>query len=108
MQLVLTLMRNLLDIQDMSLQKFAVNEVTRGLSIRDNLLEHLFEENVMDLLLALAQHISGPSGLLRQDSVLFLEIFHHIFWGQSPEKIARANGSKASVFLSFKPSKFVC
>ncbi|MCO5566400.1 hypothetical protein L7F22_020077 [Adiantum nelumboides] len=93
-QLVLTLMRNLVEIQELSLQKMAVNESMRLLSIRDKLLEHLFEENVMDLLLALAQHISGPTGLLRQDSVLFLEIFHHIFWRQSPEKVAKANSSK--------------
>ncbi|KAI5080095.1 hypothetical protein GOP47_0005574 [Adiantum capillus-veneris] len=103
-QLVLTLMRNLVEIQDLSLQKVAVNESMRVISIRDKVLEHLFEENVMDLLLALAQHISGPTGLLRQDSILFLEIFHHVFWGQSPEKLATANNSKLLVKRQKKPS----
>ncbi|KAH7442845.1 hypothetical protein KP509_02G004400 [Ceratopteris richardii] len=94
-QLVLTLMRNLLEVQDLSFQKVAVNESMRVLSTRDKLLEHLFEENVMDLLLALAQYISGSKGPVRQDCTLFLEIFHHIFWGQSPEKIVRESDQKA-------------
>ena len=55
----------------------------------------------MDLLLALAYYLSGPVALLKQDSLLFLEIFHHIFWGQSPEKIARVNDSNPRVSYSF-------
>ena len=94
-------MRNLLDIQDVSVQKIVAPDNIRVLSIRDKLLEHLFEENVMDLLLALAYYLSGPVALLKQDSLLFLEIFHHIFWGQSPEKIARINDSNPRVSYSF-------
>jgi hypothetical protein len=94
---VLTLIRNLLDIQDASAQKIVASENLRVLAIRDQMLEHLFEENVMDLLLALAYYVSGPAPLLKQDSLLFLEIFHHIFWFQSPEKIARVNDPNSRV-----------
>lgn len=90
-QLVLTLVRNLLDIQDLPTQTALVVESSKVLSIRDELLEHLFQENIMDLLVALAHHVAGSHGHLCQDNLLFLEIFHHIFWGQSPEKIAGAN-----------------
>ena len=51
-------------------------------------LEHLFHENVMDLLLPPTQHVFGWHGLLKQDNLLLLEIFHYIFLGQHPELVA--------------------
>ncbi|KAL7106996.1 hypothetical protein ACP275_06G026300 [Erythranthe tilingii] len=90
-QLVLTLFRNILAIQDISTQLIAGGSATQFLSIRDRFLELLFEENVMDLILVLSQHTGGSHGYLRHDNLLLLEIFHNIFKGQEPELIAKAN-----------------
>ncbi|EYU25177.1 hypothetical protein MIMGU_mgv1a000309mg [Erythranthe guttata] len=90
-QLVLTLFRNILAIQDISTQLIAGGSATQFLSIRDRFLELLFEENVMDLILVLSQHTGGSHGYLRHDNLLLLEIFHNIFKGQEPELIAKEN-----------------
>ncbi|XP_057950492.1 uncharacterized protein LOC131145435 isoform X2 [Malania oleifera] len=89
-QLVLTLFRNVLAIQDISLFQKAVGSATQFLSLRDKFLELLFDENVMDLILVLAQHVGGSHGYLRPDNLLLLETFHYIFMGQEPDLIARA------------------
>ncbi|KAI3458065.1 hypothetical protein Pfo_014728 [Paulownia fortunei] len=95
-QLVLTLFRNILAIQDISTQQIAGGSATQFLSLRDRFLELLFQENVMDLILVLSQHTGGSHGYLRQDNLLLLEIFYNIFKGQEPELIAKAylKGSK--------------
>ncbi|KAL0400652.1 UNVERIFIED_CONTAM: hypothetical protein Slati_4095100 [Sesamum latifolium] len=95
-QLVLTLFRNLLAIQDMSTQQKAGGSATQFLALRDRFLELLFQENVMDLILVLSQHTGGSHGYLRQDNLLLLEVFYYIFKGQEPELIAKAylKGSK--------------
>lgn len=89
-QLVLTLFRNLLAIQDISTQQKAAGSATQFLFIRDRFLELLFQENVMDLILVLSQHAGGSQGYLRQDNLLLLETYYHIFKGQDPELIAKA------------------
>lgn len=89
-QLVLTLFRNVLAIQDISTQQKAAGSATRFLFIRDRFLELLFQENVMDLILVLSQHTGGSQGYLRQDNLLLLETYYHIFKGQDPELIAKA------------------
>ncbi|CAI9092343.1 OLC1v1027545C1 [Oldenlandia corymbosa var. corymbosa] len=88
-QLVLTLFRNLLAIQEISTQQKAGGSATEYLSVRDRFLELLFEENVMEVLLALTQSIGGSYRYFRQDNFLLLETFHYIFMGQEPELIAR-------------------
>ncbi|KAA8539990.1 hypothetical protein F0562_026682 [Nyssa sinensis] len=95
-QLVLTLFRNILAIQDISMLHVAGGSATQFLSLRDRFLELLFHENVMDLILVLTQHVGGSCGYLRQDNLLLLEIFHYIFMGQDKELIAKAylKGSK--------------
>ncbi|KAL0321504.1 UNVERIFIED_CONTAM: hypothetical protein Scaly_2446800 [Sesamum calycinum] len=97
-QLVLTLFRNLLAIQDISTQQKAGGSATQFLALRDRFLELLFQENVMDLILVLSQHTGGSHGYLRQDNLLLLEVFYYIFKGQEPELIAKAylKGSKFS------------
>ncbi|XP_062120286.1 topoisomerase 1-associated factor 1 [Humulus lupulus] len=92
-QLILTLFRNLLAIQEISLQQKAVGTATHFLSLRDRFLELLFRENVMDLIIVITQHFGG---YLRQDNLLLLEIFHYIFLGQEPELVSKAHlkGSK--------------
>lgn len=87
-QLVLTLFRNLLAIRDPSPQQMTGRSNSQFLFLRDGFLEHLFHENVMDLLLALTQHVAGSHGFLKQDNLLLLEIFHYIFLGQHPELVA--------------------
>lgn len=57
----------------------------------------------MDLILVLSQHTGGSQGYLRQDNLLLLEVFYHIFKGQEPELIAKAclKGSKVCFLLFF-------
>ncbi|CAK9176951.1 unnamed protein product [Ilex paraguariensis] len=95
-QLVLTLFRNILAVHDISTQQKAGGSATQFLSLRDRFLEVLFQENVMDLILVLSQHVDDSCGYLRHDNLLLLETFHYIFMGQDPELIAKANlcGSK--------------
>ncbi|XP_028088509.1 protein timeless homolog [Camellia sinensis] len=89
-QLVLTLFRNILAIQDIPLHEKAGGSATQFLSLRDKFLELLFRENATDLILVLTQHIGGSCGYIRQDNLLLLETFHYIFIGQEPELIAKA------------------
>ncbi|RVW94521.1 Protein timeless-like [Vitis vinifera] len=90
-QLVLTLFRNILAIQDISLQQKAGESASQFLSLRDRFLELLFNENVMDLILVITQNVGGSSKYFRQDNLLLLEIFHYIFMGQEPELLAKAH-----------------
>ncbi|XP_012090145.1 protein timeless homolog isoform X2 [Jatropha curcas] len=90
-QLVLTLFRNMLAIQDISLPQKVGGSACHLLSLRDKFLELLFHENVMDLIVIINQEVCGSRGYLRQDNLLLLEIFHYIFMGQEPEMIAKAH-----------------
>ncbi|XP_073109120.1 uncharacterized protein [Elaeis guineensis] len=96
-QLVLTLFRNLLAIQEITLQQKTSGLATRFLCLTDRFLELMFQENVMDLILVLTQHIDS-SAYLQHDNLLLLEIFHYIVLGWDPELIARASrqGSKVN------------
>ncbi|BFG23444.1 hypothetical protein CerSpe_097180 [Prunus speciosa] len=87
-QLVLTLFRNILAVQEISLQQKAGGTASQFVSLRDRFLELLFHENVMDLVLVITQHIGDSRSYLCQDNLLLLEIFHYIFMGQEPELIA--------------------
>ncbi|KAH7853622.1 hypothetical protein Vadar_004796 [Vaccinium darrowii] len=89
-QLVLTLFRNILAVQEIPPHQKAGASASQFLSLRDKFLELLFRENVMDLILVLTQHIGGSSSYLRQDNLLLLETFHYILMGQEPELIAKA------------------
>ncbi|MBA0564099.1 hypothetical protein Golob_009057, partial [Gossypium lobatum] len=86
-QLVLTLFRNILSIQDIS----SLQKAGQFLSLRDRFLELLFRENVMDLIIVITQQIGGSRGYLRQDNLLLLDIFHYIFMGQDPELLGKAH-----------------
>ncbi|KAK9145270.1 hypothetical protein Sjap_005173 [Stephania japonica] len=90
-QLVVTLFRNILAIQDISMQIKASGSATQFLSLRDRFLELLFHENVTDLILVLVQHVGGSSGYLRQDNLLLLETLYYMFLCQDPELIAKAS-----------------
>ena len=90
-QLVLTLFRNILAVQEIPLQQKSGGFATEYLSLRDRFLELLFRENVMDIILVISQYVGGSSVYLQQDNLLLLEIFHYIFMGQDPELIVRAN-----------------
>uniref|UniRef100_A0ACD5TDG3 Uncharacterized protein n=1 Tax=Avena sativa TaxID=4498 RepID=A0ACD5TDG3_AVESA len=98
-QLVLTLFRNLLAIQEITLPQKASGEATQLLFLADRFLELMFQENMMDLILVLTQHIDEPSGYLKHENLLLLEIFHYLFLGRDPELIAkvRTEGSKDQV-----------
>ncbi|KAM3412917.1 hypothetical protein ACQJBY_004216 [Aegilops geniculata] len=98
-QLVLTLFRNVLAIQEITLPQKASGEATQLLYLADSFLELMFKENMMDLILVLAQHIDEPSGYLKHENLLLLEIFHYLFLGRDPELIAkvRPKGSKEQV-----------
>ncbi|KAI3987920.1 hypothetical protein MKX01_021034 [Papaver californicum] len=87
--LVLTLFRNILAIQDISLQQKASGYATQCLFLRDRFIELLFREHVTDLILVLTQHVGGSCSYLRQENFLLLELFHYMFMGQEPELIAK-------------------
>ncbi|TQD81578.1 hypothetical protein C1H46_032816 [Malus baccata] len=89
-QLVLTLFRNILAVQDISQQQKAGGMASQFVSLRDRFLELLFHENVMDIVLVITQHIGDSRSYLCHDNLLLLEIFHYIFMGQEPELIANA------------------
>jgi timeless len=100
-QLVLTLFRNLLAVQEITLPQKASGEATQLLFLADSFLELMFQENMMDLILVLTQHIDEPSGYLKHENLLLLEIFHYLFLGRDPELIAkvRTEGSKVNLFF---------
>lgn len=99
-QLVLTLFRNILAIQDISLQQKASGSATQFLFLRDRFIELLFHENVTDLIIVLTQHVGGSCSYLRQDNLLLLEIFHYIFMGRDSGLIAKSSkkGSEVGFF----------
>ncbi|KAL8139768.1 hypothetical protein V2J09_005789 [Rumex salicifolius] len=90
-QLVMTLFRNILAVQEISTNQAAEGSANHYLSVRDSFLALLFRENVMDLIIVLAQHIGGNCCHLRQENLLFLEIFHNIFRGQDSEYVAKVS-----------------
>ncbi|KAF7821199.1 protein timeless-like protein isoform X1 [Senna tora] len=90
-QLVLTLIRNILAVQEIPLQQKSGGSASQLLSLRDRFQELLFRESVMDIILVITHYVGGSSVYLRQDNLLLLEIFHYIFMGQEPELIVRAH-----------------
>ncbi|XP_068491170.1 uncharacterized protein [Phaseolus vulgaris] len=96
-QLVLTLFRNILAVQEIPLHQKSGGLASQFLSLRDRFLELLFRENVMDVILVISQYVGGSNTYLRQDNLLLLEVFHYILIGQDPELIIRehSKGSKA-------------
>lgn len=108
-QLVLTLFRNILAIQEISSIQKAGGSAFQYLSLRDRFLELLFHENVMDLIIVVTQHIGGSSGYFHEDNLLLLEIYHYIFLGQDSELIAKAHseGSKVGVLSCFSLLSFL-
>ncbi|CAN4087655.1 unnamed protein product [Withania somnifera] len=93
-QLVLTLFRNVLAIQDISTQQKSGGSMIEFVFLRDRFLELLFQENVMDVILVLSQQVGGFGGscsYLRHDNLLLLETFYYTFMGQLPELIAKAH-----------------
>ncbi|KAK1577022.1 hypothetical protein Q3G72_018520 [Acer saccharum] len=95
-QLVLTFFRNILAIQDIPPHQKAGGSASEFMSLRDKFMELLFNENVMDIIIVIAQHVGGSRGHFRHDNLLLLETFHYIFIGQDPELIAKVHqkGSK--------------
>lgn len=98
-QLVLTLFRNILAILDITQQQKSAGLATQYFCLADRLLELMFEENVMDLIIVLTQHVDDSSGCLQQDNLLLLEIFNFIFLGQDPELIARVSKPANKVYF---------
>lgn len=103
-QLVLTLFRNVLAIQEISLQQKAEGSANQFLLLRERFLELLFNENVMDLILVITGNIGGSCGYLHQDNLLLLEIFHYIFIGQEPELIVKARLKDFKVSFPLLPA----
>ncbi|KAK8457208.1 hypothetical protein SEVIR_3G143200v4 [Setaria viridis] len=96
-QLVLTLFRNVLAIQEITLSQKASGEATHLLFLADSFLELMFQENVMDIILVLTQHIDEPSGYLKEENLLLMEIYHYLFLGRDPGLIARASNKGSKV-----------
>jgi len=98
-QLVLTLFRNILAIQEITLPQKASGEATHLLFLADSFLELMFQENVIDIILVLTQHMDEPSGYLKEENLLLMEIYHYLFLGRDPGLIARASDKVSKVFL---------
>lgn len=98
-QLVLTLFRNALAIQDIPLHHKASGSTTQFLFLRERFLELMFQENAMDIILVLTQHIDGSCGYLHEDNLLLLEIYHYIFLGQDADLILKASKKSSKVCL---------
>ena len=98
-QLVLTLFRNILAIQEITLPQKASGEATHLLFLADSFLELMFQENVIDIILVLTQHMDEPSGYLKEENLLLMEIYHYLFLGRDPGLIARASDKGSKVFL---------
>ncbi|XP_076911827.1 uncharacterized protein LOC143569918 [Bidens hawaiensis] len=90
-QLVVTLFRNILAIENITMQQRAAGLASEFILLRDRFLQLLFEENVMDLILVLTQHVGGSRAIFRQDNLLLLETFYYTYKGQLPELVARAH-----------------
>ncbi|XP_021726776.1 LOW QUALITY PROTEIN: protein timeless homolog [Chenopodium quinoa] len=102
-QLVLTLFRNILAVQDISAHQKASGSASLYLSLRDDFLDLLFRENVMDLIIIITQHVGSSCRYLRHDNLLLLEIYHHIFTGQDAELIAKICLEESKVDGEAKP-----
>lgn len=63
----------------------------------------MFQENVMDVILVLTQHVEEDCGFIRQDKLLLLEIFYYVFLGRDPEVVAKSFKKGSQVFLHIKP-----
>lgn len=98
-QLVLTLFRNALAIQDIPLHHKASGSTTQFLFLRERFLELMSQENAMDIILVLTQHIDGSCGYLHEDNLLLLEIYHYIFLGQDADLIIKASRKSSKVCL---------
>ena len=96
-QLVFTLFRNILAVQEIPLHLKSAGSASHFLSLRDKFLELLFRENVMDIILVVSQNVGSSNVYLRQDNLLLLEIFHYIFTGQDPELIIRGYSNESKV-----------
>lgn len=90
-QLVLTLFRNTLAVQEIPLHQKSGGSANQLLSLRDRFLELLFRENVMDIVLVIINYAGSSNAFLHQDNLLLLEILHYICMGQEPELIVRAH-----------------
>jgi timeless len=108
-QLVFTLFRNILAVQEIPLHQKSAGSASHFLALRDKFLELLFRENVMDIILVVSQNVGSSNVYLRQDNLLLLEIFHYIFMGQDPELIVRGhlNGLKVTLLDSTSPTSYL-
>ncbi|CAM6108735.1 unnamed protein product [Calypogeia fissa] len=93
-QLFLTLVRNFLSIPDCLPQHGPSSPQISNL--RDQMLERLFNENAMELVVVLTQHVAGHGGL-RHDNLLILEIIQQAFWGQEADQVAAVAPSDVKV-----------
>ncbi|KAG6548875.1 hypothetical protein Mapa_009637 [Marchantia paleacea] len=94
-QLFLTLLRNLLAIPDSFTHHISAS--TQFAYLKERLLEILFNESVMELVVALTQHTAGRHGGLRHDNHLILELIHHVLMGQRPDVVAAAANKQFKV-----------
>ena len=82
-ELIITLIRNLVRIPDLEEARHSVNEFKRNMQF--NLLLIFEKDSVFDALIFLCQDMTSP--LLRKLNLAFLEIFYHIFSSFKPKWI---------------------
>ncbi|CAD7696779.1 unnamed protein product [Ostreobium quekettii] len=101
LQLFLLLVRNLLIMPEGS----GFNRTQTSIWTQEKLIDHLFEANVVELLLAVSQHAGQPH--IRDEAPLLLSIFYHLYNNVDPEKMLAAKWTKSVSHIPQPPKQAV-
>ncbi|KAK9830387.1 hypothetical protein WJX72_011470 [[Myrmecia] bisecta] len=97
-QLVIAFIRNLLCVPDRAAD--AGSKGDHKTRLRQELLERLFEDHVMELLILIAQHMHEHP--FKKEAPLLLQIFHEIFKGIDPKEMLQATYTPPATRVSAK------
>ena len=99
-ELIITLLRNLIKIPDLDSSRSSINEYKRNLQI--NLLLIFSKDSVFDALIYLCQDLNSP--LMMKLNLAFLEIFYHIFSSFKPKWIMSTSDDEKSYLEELETS----
>ena len=99
-ELIITLLRNLVKIPDLENSRTSINEYKRNLQF--NLLLIFSKDSVFDALIYLCQDLN--SGLMKKLNLAFLEIFYHIFSSFKPKWIMSTTDEDKSLLEELENS----
>lgn len=99
-ELIVTLIRNLVKIPDLESSKTSINEFKRNLQY--NLLMVFSKDSVFDALIYLCQDMN--SLMMKKLNLVFLEIFYHIFSGFKPKWIMSSSNEDRNILQELEDS----